>query len=78
MNTVDLSITRGASGPRIGDIYRSSGSEAFILARCDTDLYVAISLMDGDRWTDPKSIIGEAVRDLIFVGSGVRITVEDK
>ena len=63
--------------PLMGDIYQDTETkELYMLACSRTDEYAAISLTDGNRFSDTRSDKNAAVRGLVFFGRNVKITVQ--
>ena len=78
MNKVDLFIAKEPARVKLGDIWRSVYGDLYLVARCDRELYVAVSLQDGNRWNGMSKSIEAVVEGLEFVANNVRITIEEE
>ncbi len=59
-----------------GSIYEDpNDGELYILAEVDVEVYVAISLEDGNRWSDQSSCIQTAVDGLVLISRSVEIEI---
>lgn len=61
---------------QMGSIWKNDdNNELFILAQVATGQYSAISLRDGNRWSDPSHLISNATDGLTLVSDSAEITV---
>lgn len=75
-------ITQLISSPKMGDIYRSGfdevDNERYILCSFGFEgeaYYMLVSLRSGNHWRRPSKNIQDAVKDAIFVGRDMTITL---
>lgn len=77
MNTIELSLPDAMNKREIGDIYRDGKStDYYILSQVqfhEEMFYVAISLVNGNRYIDPQTSIERATTGLKFIGRDVKI-----
>lgn len=90
MNTVKVKNKKVSNNsPQEGDIYYATWNEPsecgswdyFIVARCSENTFVAISLDDGCRWSNPTENIKDCIApsgeyDLKFLGRNVKVSIE--
>jgi hypothetical protein len=67
----------GPGNPECGSLWiDQDNGEIYILAAIGPTDYVAVSLVEGNRFNDPNQSKVFAVQGLRFLGNGVKIIVE--